>query len=178
MKEYLGTWNLNFLPNKIREFSFKFYGNILGLNSRVAHFGININPGCTFCRLTIGQAIPSESFLHLFFECPSVVQLHDSFVDQFLDIDNLSLLEKKRLWFFGELKNWENDKKINIFLLTCVTVFNFLVWESKLQKKIRSFNSIKMDFHFLLNKIIFSSSLIRHEKNKLNYPLCRFCDER
>ena len=100
IKEYLGTWSLNFLPNKIREFSFKFYGNILGLNSRVAHFGNNINPGCTFCRLTIGLAAPPESFLHLFFECPSVVQLHDSFVDQFLDMDNLSVLEKTFLVFW------------------------------------------------------------------------------
>ncbi len=45
-------WNFFFLPNRIRTFAFKFYNNILGLNTRTSHFIINPNRNCTFCSLT------------------------------------------------------------------------------------------------------------------------------
>ncbi len=63
-------WNFFFLPNRIRTFAFKFYNNILGLNTRTAHFIINPNRNCTFCSLRDGSAV-DESFLHLFFQCPT-----------------------------------------------------------------------------------------------------------
>jgi hypothetical protein len=42
-------WTFHFLPNKIREFGFKFYNNILGLNTRVANFNQAVNRNCTLC---------------------------------------------------------------------------------------------------------------------------------
>jgi hypothetical protein len=45
----MSNWNKNFLPSNIRVFIFKFYNNMLGLNSRVAHFNPGINASCTFC---------------------------------------------------------------------------------------------------------------------------------
>jgi exonuclease III len=57
---YTSMWKHYFLPNKMREFAFKFCNNLLGINTRVAHFNNNINVDCTFCRGG-GQGGPSAS---------------------------------------------------------------------------------------------------------------------
>ena len=49
LKNMLGFWGSFFLSNKHREFSFKFYNNTLGLNTRLSHFVVNNTRSCTFC---------------------------------------------------------------------------------------------------------------------------------
>jgi hypothetical protein len=44
-------WSTCVFPVKLREFSFKFRNNALGLNTRVSHFNRNVNRGCTFCTI-------------------------------------------------------------------------------------------------------------------------------
>jgi hypothetical protein len=41
-------WTSSFLPNKFKEFLYKLHNNLIGLNSRVAHFNQYIGPECTF----------------------------------------------------------------------------------------------------------------------------------
>jgi hypothetical protein len=43
-------WSYNHLKNDFREFIFKFYNNLLGLNTRVSHFVLNVDRNCTICR--------------------------------------------------------------------------------------------------------------------------------
>jgi hypothetical protein len=50
--EYVSWWNMYFLPNRIRMFAFKFYNNILGINTRTSHFAVNPTRACTFCSLS------------------------------------------------------------------------------------------------------------------------------
>ena len=47
LKMMLSVWGLSFLSNKHREFSFKFYNNTLGLNTRLSHFVENNTRSCT-----------------------------------------------------------------------------------------------------------------------------------
>jgi hypothetical protein len=42
-------WGNGFLTNRIREFSFKYFNNMLAVNARIAHFIDNQNPDCTLC---------------------------------------------------------------------------------------------------------------------------------
>jgi hypothetical protein len=51
-------WNMNILPNRIRMFAFKFYNNILGINTRTSHFVVNPNRACTFCSMTLAPPPP------------------------------------------------------------------------------------------------------------------------
>ena len=50
VSNFVGIWNLSFIPNKLRDFIFKFYNNKLGLNTRTSHFGGDTR-ACTFCFL-------------------------------------------------------------------------------------------------------------------------------
>jgi hypothetical protein len=51
-------WNMYSLPNRIRMFAFKFYNNILGINTRTSHFAVNPTRGCTFCSLSVAPPPP------------------------------------------------------------------------------------------------------------------------
>ena len=69
VRSFLAFWGFNFITNRQREFSFRFYNNTLGINSGLSHFVQNVNPGCAFCIANHENVIPSETFLHLFYEC-------------------------------------------------------------------------------------------------------------
>jgi hypothetical protein len=51
LEAQLMLWANNSFPASLREFILKFKFNILGLNTRVAHFNANIARCCTFCVL-------------------------------------------------------------------------------------------------------------------------------
>jgi hypothetical protein len=74
-----GFWGFTFFSNNMRLFLFKMHTNILGLNNRVAHFVRDHSPICTFCRIRLLDDAEDKSTLHLFYECPSVEEIRDSF---------------------------------------------------------------------------------------------------
>ncbi len=80
----MSNWNKSFLPSNVRVFIFKYYNNMLGLNSRVAHFNREVNASCTFC--TDRKVLPAdkETMTHLFFHCPSVQGLITEFSRKYL----------------------------------------------------------------------------------------------
>ena len=39
VSNFVGIWNLSFIPNKLRDFIFKFYNNKLGINTCTSRFG-------------------------------------------------------------------------------------------------------------------------------------------
>ena len=115
-------WSLPALPNRFREFLFKYFNNRLGINSRTAHFGGDTRY-CTFC-LIDNSPLVDESFIHLFYNCRTVRLVQERIESSVLDIDNA---EKVR-WFgypSGLLKN-----KFYILFFLCVQYF---IWQSKLR---------------------------------------------
>jgi len=62
------SWvSMGYLHNSVKTFIFKLHNNILGINSRVAHFVRNHPSTCTFCDITQAPEENSESIKHLFF---------------------------------------------------------------------------------------------------------------
>jgi hypothetical protein len=109
---FLSTWGLGCLPNKIRDFGFKFFNNTLGINSRVAHFNNNVSEDCTFCRVSGLLPAPRESFIHLFYECTKTKVLIDYLLATwFADLNFTSDLEKRNFIFLGVLPV-NNDNKL------------------------------------------------------------------
>ena len=79
LKSMMGAWNNNFLPGKIRIFFFKFYNNILGLNTRVAKFNRETDPSCTFCSISNLRHAEQEVFAHVFYFCETTNKLLTDF---------------------------------------------------------------------------------------------------
>ena len=65
-------WCKNYFGNSMKSFLFKLHNNILGTNSRVAHFVRGHPSSCTFCDLKKVSLDNQESINHLFFDCETV----------------------------------------------------------------------------------------------------------
>jgi hypothetical protein len=68
-------WNNNIFSNVEKTFLFKLHNNTLGYNNMVAHFVRDHSPLCTFCDIANAVDQHMETPLHLFFDCPSVVNI-------------------------------------------------------------------------------------------------------
>jgi hypothetical protein len=126
-----GFWSKNFLPNKVREFCFKFFNNQLPLNTRLSHFLPNITRGCTFCAINRLDPVPDEDFMHLFYRCPTTSTIHNWFDNKYKllqEADNDD--NRRRLFFLGSTEDW-NEASVLI-----IVVVQFLIWEMKINKKI------------------------------------------
>jgi len=93
------SWGFSYLHNNLRTFIFKLHNNILGLNSRVAHFVRGHPRTCTFCDITREPEENSERILHLFYDCRHVENLLTLFYGWILNIENRIIT--RREFFVG-----------------------------------------------------------------------------
>jgi hypothetical protein len=121
-----GEWNKSYFQNRCREFLYKFRNNILGLNVRVSKFVQGIDAECSLCSVSNEQRpIPSETFLHVFFDCP-VSEKYRSEIEKrlFPEIRNRTEMDRKNLWFLGLLPGTSDS---NLFINAVISLSNFLI---------------------------------------------------
>jgi exonuclease III len=157
----LAIWNMNNFTNKFREFCFKFFNNQLSINTRLAHFVQGQARTCGNC-LHNGIAQPQdETFLHLFLDCPVAANIHESVLRQFFPRSGTGRENKKAFFFTGTAIDQSYPHSI-IFLVSGM-VTQFILWETKLQKKRISAATATIDFKFIMFGIIKGSSFLRDE---------------
>jgi hypothetical protein len=150
MQSLVSKWNLGFMNTGVRVFSFKFYNNILGINSRVAHFNPEINAGCTFCVLKKILPPPKEIIAHLFFDCPTMDILVKELGQRYLQ--NLNL--EKDHFFLSNASDYEKDNRpLDIIL----ELFRYVIWQYKLNSKVPLAVKFWVDFQYLVSTTIASS---------------------
>ncbi len=99
----VSLWNSQGLPNRVRVFLFKFFNNILGINTRLSHFVPNQSRGCTFCHLVGTNPLPDETFAHIFFECATVRNWHKGFINDYFPNGYLvDEQDRKNILFFRQ----------------------------------------------------------------------------
>ncbi len=124
-----------------RMFLFKFYNNILGLNTRVSHFDNNVSRKCTLCTInqqshftnatpgTVPVPVPDKTFKHLFFDFPVTKNLHTAFTDEFFTgLRFESESDRLNFFFQGRLND---GQKYNLFIHSAVLAFQYCIWEMK-----------------------------------------------
>jgi exonuclease III len=165
-------WQCWGLANKIKEFSFKFFNNLLGINSRIGHFVINVHEGCTFCTLRNNLPVPRETFKHLFFDCPETEKTLSGFEAKYLEI--LDTLEKRLFfWFFGEVRGAPEFGN-NVFLRLTMTIIQYYVWECKLNKRPQSVSSCLNFYFYHMDILKRSNGKLSAKMGKTNLDLCRY----
>jgi hypothetical protein len=163
-------WNISGFTNREKTFIFKFYNNILGINTRTSHFAANPTRGCFFCSKLTPAVATDETFLHLYFSCPVTKKWHDQFMSAYLPTLSLNdLALAKNLWLLGIAGD-----NFNLFLCSAILTFQFCIWECKLKKSVPSFHGLKMDFILLFRDTVKFNSGITKSGLLLNYDLCRF----
>jgi len=174
-KHFLGFWENHFLHNKLREFILKYNSNILGINTRVAHFTDNNSRACTFCTIKKSRPLPDESFVHIFFECPTTSGWLRHFEREFfVEFNFESDMDRKNFWFcqhLGELDIYKNS-----FIISCIWCIKFCIWEAKLMKKTPSNLTLTLNVLQIFSEIYDNSQKVRNEKDLHNFIICRSWD--
>jgi hypothetical protein len=170
-EKLIALWNCSGLPNRVRTFLFRFFNNTLGINTRLSHFVPGQNRGCTFCQLNNAGAIPDETFLHLFLNCPVVKSWHDRFLSLYLPVNYLrNDGERVNLFFIGRVHEPNID---NYFVMLCIFIFQYVIWDARLKKKTPSFYSLNLNFKELALALLRTNSLVRKARAKTNFTLFR-----
>jgi hypothetical protein len=132
----------------MRIFKFKYYNNIIGLNSRVAHFNPEVTAECTLCNITGPRPVASETMEHLFFSCPFSQKMLLKLKEKYLSNTDI----QKETFFWGIVS--ENEKE-NICATILFDVFRYLIWQAKLDKKTlvisEFFNNLEYKLHIICN---------------------------
>ena len=171
----LSGWGLSFLSNKHREFSFKFYNNTLGLNTRLSHFVENNTRSCTFCTVNNSINPQEETFLHLFLECQYTDKILFTIREFFVpEIILRTATEKKLFWLCGSSPNAIYNKGLFTQAFCSSVMFN--LWEHKLKKKKLTWALFREDLIHILGTIYDTNLSFRDSVSTLNLSICRNWD--
>jgi hypothetical protein len=181
----ISLWTKNSLSNRIRTFLFKFYNNLLGLNTRVSHFDNTVSRQCTLCKInqqsnfihtvpvpvTVPGPVHDETFKHVFYDCPITKDLHIKFLNQyFTGLTFTTETDRINFFFQGRLND---GNKYNLFIHAAIIIFQYCIWEMKLKKRLLSFESVKIELMETINALFYLNKDARTSSQKYNFPLCR-----
>jgi len=151
------SWSFSYLQNNLRTFIFKLHNNILGLNSRVAHFVRGHPNTCTFCDLSREPYENQENTLHLFFDCTHVEILLTNFYSWIFGEENYAI--SRTNFFLGF--NFDCAKKNKTLFLINMLV-KFYVWNCKLRFTLPNYNLLKEYFIQEIKRIARQSTVMRN----------------
>jgi hypothetical protein len=142
-------WGYGFLSAEMKTFMFKLHNNILGLNSRVAHFGENVDPTCTFCTVARDPEAENETTLHLFYSCAHTERTMNSFfrwaynerADFFMSRSELFTIQD------GEIIGDSASYRVKTLI---AKMFMKYIWDCKVRYTIPTLNDAKEQ---LLNSV-------------------------
>jgi len=153
-------WRWNFLDNSTRTFIFKLHNNLLGINTRVAHFVRNHERTCTFCMLRQDPEDSPETLLHLFFNCQHTENIVLPFYSWLLSDNNRIVSPREFLQGFDT-----NCTKKNFVLDLVNIVVKKYVWDCKLRFSIPNLHDLKSNFMDTYTNFYKMSSKVRHFTN-------------
>jgi hypothetical protein len=163
--ENLGLFEINSIPNNLREFIFKFFHNRLGLNARIAHF-LDNSRWCTFCSIVGRNLGPfeDETFCHFFLTCPTTVKIHSDIMSSFFPGLN------------SDISVWLGIKGENKFLRLFILAIQFQIWSARLKGILPESNYCAGEAIYSLADAVICNTGIRNSLLTLPFPLSRLWD--
>jgi hypothetical protein len=146
-KKFLSSWNKVYLDNKLREFIYKCRHNILKTGDRLAHI-LNTDSYCFFCKNLPQQLLATESFFHLFFECPVTNSVLNMILIKNNIVFDLADTKFTEAYWYGTV-----NKSLNIPTLTFFDIFRYCIWNLRLRKKIPRLDTVTESMVSIINTI-------------------------
>ena len=104
-------------------------------------------------------------------DCPTVRAWHNHFLDYYFPANYLrDDQDRTEFFFLGRVHEPYQD---NHFIILCIFIFQYTIWEARIKKRIPSFNSLRFSFKELCYLLLRSNSLARKSKTKINYAMFR-----
>ncbi len=106
---------------------------------------MEINAGCTFCSITNNRPVPKETILHLFYICPTINKIIETFYENYI----IRIVNNKSNYFLSEITT---NERLNNVLNIVWDVFRYVVWQFKLKQKapVYSIFDEEMQYHFAI----------------------------
>jgi hypothetical protein len=156
LEQWTGTWACSFLTNDFRMFIFNCRFNSLPLNNRLNSYNPEIDPRCTFCRISNSDSTQRDSFIHCFLLCPVTKKLLLKFLDSFgLNFLNADPESFRICYWFGIFRPTVMTAGKNFLLTLIFDVFRYIVYRHRLRRHIPNQDSFLDEYRFIM-KTIFS----------------------
>jgi hypothetical protein len=105
--------------------------------------------------------VPAETFSHLFFFCPTVNALLTALVNKFLQNQELTAQQ----YFLSNVSQNEQDNNLHALFFDLV---RYLIWQSKLVKKIPTISNLLAELEYHLNIILGTNKKVMEQINNCN----------
>jgi hypothetical protein len=174
LKHCWSAWNHTYFSNQQREFLFKFFNNILGINARVTHFVQNYSAECSICTAhNEPRPVQAETFTHIFFDCSYSNRYRSMAENEFFpEIAQENEQNRRIFWLLGIIPH-NGTYVCNQFMQSAVFTINYLIWKAKLNKTRVPVSILKSDFIFMCRCLLRISVKLREAKTNAHFFLCR-----
>jgi hypothetical protein len=174
LKHCWSAWNHTYFSNQQREFLFKFFNNILGINARVTHFVQNYSAECSICTAhNEPRPVQAETFTHIFFDCSYSSRYRSMAENEFFpEIAQENEQNRRIFWLLGIIPH-NGTYVCNQFMQSAVFTINYLIWKAKLNKTRVPVSILKSDFIFMCRCLLRISVKLREAKTNAHFFLCR-----
>jgi len=155
-------WSCNYLDNSTRTFLFKLHNNLLGTNTRVAHFVRNHPRTCTFCGIAQDPEDHPETILHLFFECVHIERLLSAFYLWLFGMENAPPISARNFLIGFEFENTHKKQILDL----CGILVKKYIWDCKLRYHLPRIEDLKNSFLSEFKNIYNHNSKVRSQTQK------------
>jgi hypothetical protein len=140
---WYSLWNTSSLSNDFRNFIYNSRFNSLPLNNRLNSYLQEIDPSCTFCRLTNNMPAPRDSMSHCFLNCPLVTIFLQDFLTV-LDLHENVFSNTFGLMYWYGINDLQNHSQIRTFAYSLVfDGFRYVIFKNRLRKNVPSINDFR-----------------------------------
>jgi hypothetical protein len=136
IKMILGSWNLTYLTNNLREFIYKSRQNTLRTSDRLAHI-IVVDGHCFFCKNLPTPLINMETFQHLFLNCPVTNSVLASLLCNWNIIFNDDNSKFSEIFWYGII-----NQSVCRPTLLFFDIFRYTIWNFRSRKKIPRYDTL------------------------------------
>jgi len=148
-------WYQPFYDTSMKTFLFKLHNNLLGLNSRVAHFVRNHPRTCTFCDLARVGDDNTENTKHLFFYC-GIIEENIQLLFKWI-LGNNEIIGYRDYFLGYRFENLNKQKVLDIAL----NIVKKNIWDCKLRYCIPTLEILKSNFLDEIKKMYANSKKVR-----------------
>jgi hypothetical protein len=146
------------MQNHFREFIFLCRNNLLKVGARLAHFQLQVDSRCFFCRSLVNDTLVKETFNHVFFTCPVTTRMLTSILTKLeakIDIHSENFLNA---YWYGLVEN-----KVNQSLQFFYDTFRHSVWKFKLRRMVPTVASFHCIFFSQVRLTTWVKPILREE---------------
>jgi hypothetical protein len=171
---WFSLWNTHSFSNDFRQFIFFNRYNYLPTNNRLNSYYKDVDPRCTYCKISNSEANVRDSYAHCFLLCPTSLGFISALnVKLGIRLDVFSA-EFKLLFWFGipPLNNSFKDDINNLLGFQMVyDIFRYILFKNRKRCRIPTVDDFLLEYRFFFGNLYNANKKVANTLNQV--PLLR-----